>query len=281
MSPKVYFHAGAGRAASRWLQEQVFPRFRGVRYVPRRRFRQSPKIVARAGGSPVLVSRQLGYREFAPSVAWFARAAPDARPILVLRRHDEWIRSVYLREIKELRYVPFECFIDLERDAGVRPQASALFRERIRVLENHFRHRPLVLFFDQLVADPRRFVRTIADYVGATYEEADISFRATNRSYRDRQYRFLRAVGRRRGRREGRGGDGSAHPAARWLKVRSRRIAWHVGVALGRVVPERFLSPEPLITEAQLARARAFYEADWQACIEYAAMYNPTRTVLR
>lgn len=271
----VYFHVGAGRAASRWLQERVFPRFRGVRYVPRTRFRQSPRIIAREGDLPVLVSRQLGYREFEPSVAWFARSVPHARPILILRRHDEWLKSVYLRDIKELKYVPFEQFIDLGRDEGVRPQSSALFRERIRVLEDHFRKPPLVLSFDDLVADPRLFVRRIADYVGAWYEEEDISLRPTNRSYRDQQYRFLRAVGRRRGQRV-RDGDGSGHPVAvRWLRMRSLRFAWHVGVALGRIVPERFLSREPLITEAQLARARAFYEVDWRACVEYAARYNP------
>ena len=275
---KVFFHAGAGRAASRWLQEQVFPHFRGVRYVPRTRFRRSAEILRRGGDLPVLVSRQLGYREFVPSVAWFAREAPHARPILVLRRHDEWLRSVYLREVKELRYVPFERYIDFERDAGVRPQSSALFRERIRILEEHFRQRPLVLFFDHLMADPQRFVRTIAEYVGASYDERDISFRPTNRSYRDRQYRFLRAVGRRRGRKAG---AGSGRPAVRWLRIRSWRAAWHVGVALGRVVPDRLLSPEPLVTEAQLAGAWAFYAADWQACRDYAATHNPAWTLLR
>ena len=270
--PEVFFHAGAGRAASRWLQERVFPHFRGVRYVPRTRFRQSAKGVRRGGDLPVLVSRQLGYREFVPAVEWFARAAPAARPILVLRRHDEWLRSVYLREVKELRYVPFEAFIDLERDDGVRPQSSALFRERIRVLEDHFEHRPLVLFFDRLVADPRQFVRAIADYVGASYDEARISFRPSNRSYRDRQYRFLREVGRRwpAKRREE-----PAPAALRWLRVRSRRLAWHAGVALGRVAPERILSSDPLLTAEQLARAHAFYEADWEACVEYARRHNP------
>ncbi len=270
--PEVFFHVGAGRAASRWLQERVFPHFRGVRYVPRTRFRQCAKVVRRGGDLPVLVSRQLGYRELTPAVQWFARVAPAARPILILRRHDEWLRSVYLREIKELRYVPFEAFIDFERDEGVRPRSSALFRERIRVLEAHFEHRPLVLFFDRLVEDPQGFVRTIADYVGAAYEEAEISFRPSNRSYRDRQYRFLREVRRRwpvKPREE------PAAAVLRWLRVRSRRLAWHAGVALGRVAPERILSADPLLTEEQLARSRTFYEADWQACVDYARRHNP------
>lgn len=270
--PEVFFHVGAGRAASRWLQERVFPHFRGVRYVPRTRFRQSAKVVRRGGNLPLLVSRQLGYRDFTPAVEWFAGVAPAARPILVLRRHDEWLKSVYLREIKELRYVPFEAFIDFERDEGVRPGSSALFRERIRVLEDHFEHRPLVLFFDGLVADPRAFVRTIADYVGASYDEARISFRPSNRSYRDRQYRFLREVRRRWPAKR------SAEPAPaalRWLRVRSRRLAWHAGVALGRVAPERILSSDPLLTDEQLSRVRAFYEADWQACVDYARRHNP------
>ncbi|WP_419162232.1 hypothetical protein [Candidatus Palauibacter sp.] len=273
MTPEIFFHVGAGRAASRWLQERVFPHFRGVRYVPRKQFRRSAKLIAERGDLPVLVSRQLGYREFTPSVQWFARSAPEARPILVLRRHDEWLRSVYLREIKELRYVPFETFIDFERDVGVRPQSSALFRDRIQVLEHHFTHRPLVLFFDQLVADARGFVRTIADYVGATYDEGAISFRPANRSYRDRQYRFLREVGRLRPQQRP---ERSANPALRWVRVRRQRLAWHVGVALGRVAPERILSPEPLLHDEQLERARAFYEADWQACVEYAEAHNPS-----
>ena len=270
--PEVFFHVGAGRAASRWLQERVFPHFRGVRYIPRTRFRRSAKVVRRGGDLPVLVSRQLGYREFTPAVEWFARLAPAARPILILRRHDEWLRSVYLREIKELRYVPFEAFIDFERDEGVRPRSSALFRERIRVLEDHFEHRPLVLFFEELVADPRAFVRTIANYVGASYEEARISFRPSNRSYRDRQYRFLREVRRHWP------AKGSTEPtpaAVRWLRVRSRRLAWHAGVALGQVVPERILSSDPLLTEAQLVGVRAFYEVDWEACVDYARRHNP------
>ncbi|WP_419935781.1 hypothetical protein [Candidatus Palauibacter sp.] len=211
MRPDIYFHVGAGRAASRWLQEQVFPRFRGVRYIPRNRFRQSAGIIATGGDLPVLVSRQLGYREFTPSVSWFARAAPTARPILVLRRHDGWLRSVYLREIKELRYVPFESFIDFERDAGVRPQASALFRERIRVLEEHFEHRPLVLFFDRLVANPQGFVRAIADYVGASYDETEIAFRPVNRSLATGNTGFC---GRWAGAGRSRGGNAPSTPRA-------------------------------------------------------------------
>ena len=272
MRQPVYFHAGAGRAASRWLQERVFPHFRGIRYVRRTAFRQSARIIARKGDLPVLVSRQLGYRDFEPSVAWFAREVPRARPILILRRHDEWLKSVYLREIKELRYVPLEDFVDLGRDDGIRPQSSALFRERIRLLEDHFEHRPLVLFFDRLVADPPAFVRTIADYVGASYEEARISFRPSNRSYGDRQYRFLREVRRRWPAKR------RAEPAPavlRWLRLRGRRLAWHAGVTLGRVAPERILSADPLLTEEQLARVRTFYEADWEACVDYARRHHP------
>ena len=277
MPSPVFFHAGAGRAGSTWLQKRVFPKLQGVRYIRRRQFRRSPKIIARGGNKPFLVSRQLGYLDFGPAVEWFSRAVPHARPILVVRRHDDWLRSVYLREIKELRYVPFEEFVDLERDRGVRPQSAARFRDRIQLLEDRFEHRPLVLFFDDLTADPAGFAKMIGEYAGAVCDPGDISLDPVNPSYSDRQYRFLREAGRiglaarrRSDRPASAGSPLFANSAAGWFGTRSRRLAWHVGLGLGRIVPERLLGPEAVVTAGQLDDVRRFYKDDWSACLRYA-----------
>ncbi len=267
--PPVYFHAGVGRAASRWLQESVFPHFRGVRYVGRKRFRRAVREINRDDSTPVLVSRQLGYREFEPTVRDFAAAVPQAQPLLVIRRHADWIRSMYLREIKELRPVELPEFVDIEGEAGVRPWSSVRFKHRIDVLDEYFDHRTRVFLFDDLLEDPVGFVEEIASEVGASVDPSVVSVTPINRSYSDKQYRFLRAVGNAMAaRRSGFGAGAHPHtPRRAWLRIRLRRAAWHVALAGARMVPEKRLDPTPLFCQKELDRIGEFFEDDWRAAV--------------
>ncbi len=270
--PQVYLHAGMGKVASTWLQYRVFPKLRGVRYIQRNKFQQSVRIIERGGAEPFLVSRELGFRHASQAVTWFSAAVPQARPILILRRHDSWLASVYRRAVKNGRFVPFDEFLDLDHDRGVRPQSSALFRARIQLLEDGFHHKPLVLFYHDLQTDAGRFVRVLADYVGATYESAEISLDPIHRSYGQKQLRVMRALGRRR---PAPSAHRSQHPFMRWCRVRSRLLGAHVALEAARLVPEALLSDEPLVRPEQLERVREFYAEDWQACLTYARANNP------
>ncbi len=107
--------------------------------------------------------------------------------------------SVYRRAIKLGRHVPFDEFLDLEDDRGARPQSFAFFRPWIQTLEDHFDHRPFVLFFDDIRTDPGGFVQTLASYMGTSYDPAGISHRPVNPSYGEKQLRVMRALAPRRG----------------------------------------------------------------------------------
>ena len=48
-----------------------------------------------------------------------------------------------------------------------------------------------------------------------------------------------------------------------------------------KLAPDSWLSDEPLIRDEQLKAVREYYEADWQACVDYVAEQNAALGVVR
>ncbi len=98
-APEIIFHVGLGKTGSSYLQQHFFPKLKGIHYIPTSRYRFSPKIITKRHHQKYLVSREFD-RQFDREVEWFSAMYPDARPVMVLRRHDSWIASQYRRQVK-------------------------------------------------------------------------------------------------------------------------------------------------------------------------------------
>jgi len=265
--PEVYFHVGLGKVASKYLQFSVFPKFKNIHYIPTRSFyRCIPEI--RKGKYPsYLVSREFD-NQFEREVRKFAEEFPDAHPILLLRRHDDWIASQYRRAAKNGFTAPFSEFTDLEKNTGRFNRESLDFYGKIMLLEQLYSHRPLVLIYDDLLQDRWAFLDKIAAYCNASYDRKDIPVKAKHTSYTEKQIRFMQWLSK-----------FIPFKNPNYSKTGIIKFFQRIPVMLYRysilytaiIIPKKWLVKGPLIPPEELAKIREATKEDWEKCLHFAA----------
>ena len=268
LKPEIFIHVGMGRAGSTFLQYRVFPKIKGLHYIQRTRFRKARRIIAKGLHDRYLVSGELDPRLIENYLKDFSDPYSSAKPILVIRRHDEWIASQYRRYLKNGNHWNFSGFFDLEKDQGYWKQASLYYFPIIELLEKYFDHRPLVLLYDDLRKDPELFIRSILEYIQADLDMAKVNMSPKHASYKEKQLRAVYSVSGRINLRK-----------KRPFKSKWKNVLLNLGINIirycvlylsrilpGRLIPGANIFPDP----EQLAAIREAYDADWKKCIEYA-----------
>ncbi len=263
---ELYCHVGLGKTASTYLQYRFFPKLKGVHYIQRTKYRHFEKIVDQGRHSKYLVSREFD-RQFEREVRRIARNYPDAGIIIVLRRHDSWIASQYRRYVKNGGTEPFENFLDLQHDNGLWEQKDVYFHPKLKLLDELFRRKPLILFHDELKKDPWTFFDRIAEYIGATYDRNRIVVNPSHKSYTEKQLKILRRVSRRL---FPRGWKGSKNRIRHYIRFRSRWLLLHLILYAAALMPKSRAGDEPLIPTRQLEQVREHFKDDWQKCLQHA-----------
>ena len=188
----MILHVGLHKAASTYLQAEVFPSLRGVQYVPKALL--SEKIVLKrshlvisseaALGRPYPIAESFDEAELCSKVALFC-----ATDILIVRREfASWITSLYLQSVNEGWSWTFRQFLlrnisklETWRDVGDKNFAFAL-RDGVRV------H---VLCYEDLRDHPQKFASELSLVMGEPIHLSNLSRRnssikgvATLRAYR-------------------------------------------------------------------------------------------------
>jgi hypothetical protein len=263
--PEVFFHVGLGKVASKYLQYYVFPRFKNIRYIPTTRFYKCIPEIRKGQHPSYLVSREFD-NQFAREVTRFAKEFPDAHPILLLRRHDDWIASQYRRSAKNGFTGPFTEFIDLEKNTGKFTRESLDFYGKIELLEKLYGHKPLVLIYDDLLADRQAFLEKIANYCNATFDREKIPLQAKHKSYTEKQIRFMQWVSR-----------FIPFKNPDYSKVGLVKFFQRIPVMLYRysilytaiLIPAKWLNKGPLIPPEELKKIHEATREDWEKCLKY------------
>ena len=267
---QIYLHVGLGKVASTYLQYSVFPKFKGIEYIQRTRYNQYKKLINASKADRILLSREFDNQLY-DRVKEFSGDFPGTRSIILLRRHDSWIASQYRRFLKNGYALSFDEFIDIKNDSGFWKLESLAFYKKIRTLEQCFTHKPLVLFYDDMRANPGKFIQRIADYVGADFNPDDISLSRVHTSYNEKQLKVMRRFGRYI---DITNLDKFSNPVLRSVyKMGIYAIRYPVlyGATL---VPDSMVNDEPLIPPERLQAVAKMFEEDWQQCRDYAQM-NP------
>ncbi len=262
----IFFHVGLGKVASTYLQYAFFPKLKGIYYIQRTRYKKSKEIIRQTNHPKYLVSREFD-QQLEAEVRDFSAAFPQARPILLLRRHDGWIASQYRRYVKNGGHKTFAEFIDLERDQGVWPKSDLYFFRKIQILESCFTHKPLVLFHEDLKKDSGAFFHTLAESMGATYDPASVSLDPVHRSYSETQLRLMLRVSKYLFKENP---QWHKNPVVHWIQRRSRLLLSYLILYPGRLIPEKWVPQTDLTPKADLDKIRAYFEEDWNQCREYA-----------
>lgn len=270
---EVFFHVGLGRAASTYLQYRLFPELKGIKYIQRTHFHSLSKIISRGRDTKYLVSREAG-RRIGSRLRECADCAPDGKVILVLRRHDQWIASHYRRYLKNGGSFPFEKFMDLTTNSPVLWGKRHLqYMEIIDLAQRYFNSAPLVLFQEELQADPNMFIKRLTSYTGTSCNQKDVNPVPIHQSYDIKKLKITRYVG--------------SHifspapiahpnPIIHRTQRRARLVLCHTVLAFANLIPKSLVGTEPLISDEHLSHIREATLGDWHQCIEFANSNSPT-----
>jgi hypothetical protein len=140
------------------------------------------------------------------------------------------------------------------------------------MLEKYFsKKKPLVLFYEDLKADPLGFVDKIARCCDVDYDKNQISLNPFHTSYADKQLRVLRNISRHL---FSPVQQFSGPRAWHWIQKRSRSLVLYSILYPSLLIPEAWLPKEELIPKERLDEIRSRYLDDWQRCRDYAERNN-------
>lgn len=270
--PDVFFHVGLGKVASSYLQQRVFPRLDDITYISTHKYKKSPGLIAAGKGDRYLVSREFD-RQYEQELRWFASHYPNARVLIIFRRHDSWIASQYRRFVKNGHTMPFTEFFNVENEANSFWEHRHIeYYWKLELVEELFGTQPLVLFHDDLKKDSWGFFDKMCGFMGANYEKERISLNTTHSSYTEKQLRVLRSFCRRFKKTPP---YGYAEKWKHWLFYRPWWLVFHLVMYTASVFPKSWVPKEPLYTEEELMAIRQAFEEDWQKVVAYAQKNNP------
>ena len=117
MEKIIYFHVGISKTGSTFLQQRVFPFIKNIHYIPTKKYFKINEEISGIKQGSILVSREFD-RQFEREIASFARNHKTVVPIIVFRRHDQYLASQYRRFVKNGFKYGIKQFFDLGEDLG-------------------------------------------------------------------------------------------------------------------------------------------------------------------
>ncbi len=263
---KIFTHVGLGKTGTTFLQYRVFPKFEGLYYIQRTRYRKVAQIINNTNYSKYLVSNEFD-QQLEHEVKKFSASFPDATPIIVFRRHDSYIASQYRRFVKNGFRGTFTDFFDLENDNGYFKKHDLNYFRQIKILEEHYKNPPIVLFYDDFRNDAQKFVQDLAKRMDVTIDLEKVNFNRKHTSYREKQLKAMMRAGKH-------------------INLLKRRISNNFIVHLfwrlylnglrysilygAKLFSEKHFGSEPLISPDELEKVKNYYLPDWEKCKEYA-----------
>ena len=271
MGKNVTFHIGLGKTGSTYLQHKFFPKLKGVTYIHSRKYHRIFELLQQKPDGNYFISREFD-QQLERECTKIAQHYPDARIIMVLRPPESWIASQYRRFAKNGIHDSFSEFFDIEKDQGRWKQEELRFSKHIAFLEKTFKTKPLVLFHEDLKKDPHGFMKKMADYAGATYDEAAISLEAVHKSHSEKRLKMMRKYGHRFLPKEQRYSDNYLLHKLQW---RWKQIKVHSLMALSTFYSDTHFDDVELIPNDQLVKVAEVFKDDYAACKAWATANNP------
>jgi hypothetical protein len=262
----IYFHVGTGKTGTKFIQYQVFPKFKGIYYIQRTKYRRVKKIITDTHHKKYLVSNEFD-QQLEKEVKLFAASFPQTIPIMVFRQHDSYITSQYRRFVKNGFTGGFHEFFDLENDTGYFKKKDLDYTSQIQILEKYFNSKPIVLIYEDLIDDPIEFIKTLTRILDVDINLQKLNLNRKHTSYSAQQLKAIKYLGK-------------------YINLNKRRIfknnllhlLWRLYLGairygtlyFAKLIPKRYFDDSPLIPVADAKKIKDYYKKDWESCLVYA-----------
>jgi hypothetical protein len=182
------FHVGLHKTGTTFLQGEVFPRLNGIQYL---RWRNLEYLIRLDETNRYLVSCEgLSGRTFAglderrTGLSRLAQMFPRARVIIGVRRHGDFLASLYSQYLRYGGTESFSGFLDPNRQRDRFPfnRMEVSFRTIVESTQDAFGVAPLVFDMAEMFRSPETFLDELCTYTGSVPGNALAAFEAPPRN---------------------------------------------------------------------------------------------------
>lgn len=256
---------GLTKVASTFLQKEIFPHIEGIQFHRKRDFEEFRTLKDITLDKSHLFSSEKDKR-IEDIVDEILNYLPDARFILIVRRHDQWIFSRYKYYIRKHGWKSFEEFFDLESDNGIWKKDDLLLRKKIEHIEKKCMHPPLILTHDLLNSDPDRFLQKLCNYLNGSLQPVARKNAIVNRAFSEKQLIVLRKFNGIKPYEEIR----SPSRILNRMHYRYRQFLLHIVAFFALFFPRFLMKRNSLLNDPELLdHVRDYFNDDWQFCVDY------------
>jgi hypothetical protein len=257
----IFLHVGMHKTATSFLQVRVFPKFKGIEYIPPStpfdfflRLEAEKKYLfsnERLAGRLWATGEQVDH-----SIKRLSELFPGSNVLMSFRRHDGFIVSSYKQYLHQGGILRFSEYFDAQNDTGFMKRDRFNYRTRIESVIRHFRKKPFVFLFDEIRNNLDGLLNDMGSFLEATPPSTDkIAKRALNKGVGYHQGRVLRQVNR--WNRSEFNPTGRFRLDNRWtrkLKIDPRRLCLYW---------LSFLPDGPFVDNVTREAIRRCYQKDW------------------
>jgi len=264
----VFFHVGLPKTASTFLQRNVFPHFKNIHFIKKHDFKHRDEIIQRSGSNTILLSIEINpdNEKGRKKIEDVAKKYPNTYPVIVLRRHGSWLRSKYKYYLRKHGTKDFSDYFDPQEDRGVLTHENLSFYPKIKLLESLFKHRPLVLFQEEIKSAPFKVIELLATYTGATYSKEEINIKTVKKSYSEKQLKMVRRFNKC----YKFDNSGIQSKTADFAYKKFSALLLHSVAFFGYFFSGKELNKEALIPKEKIDKVNELYKEDWEKCLNYA-----------
>ena len=267
--PQVFFHVGLPKTASTFLQRNVFPVFKGIQFVKKHDFKHHDRIISSTEQPAVLLSIELDLdsKDGKKKMNTIAEKYPETKPIVVFRKHGSWLGSKYKYYLRKHGKASFEEYFDPASDNGVLNHKHLVFYDKIKILEEKYGSRPLVMFQEEFKNNPWEAIEIIANHIGASYNKDDIKISTVKKSYSEHSLFYVRKLNRWYNYDH----SGIKNKTLRFLYKKFGGGILHLTAYFAGVAEPKNGSAKKVLPKAAVQKINEQYAEDWNRCIAYAS----------
>ena len=76
---EIFFHVGTGKTGSTFLQSRIFPKLKGIHYIPTNRYHKIFEEISQSTSKKLLISREFD-RQMEREILHFSKSTPILPP---------------------------------------------------------------------------------------------------------------------------------------------------------------------------------------------------------
>lgn len=272
----LYLHIGLQKTGTTFLQKAVFPRWKGINYLPTDNLEKLLRIeddeinlLSREGLSGKNWSSDTERRR---NISNLAKHFPQARIILSFRRHSDFILSSYKQYLQRGGFEDFEHYFDIQSNQGFMKREDFLYRTKLETVLGCFEEAPFVILYSQIIEGLPQLLSNMEAFIGGSAPKVeDIPRKRYNKSVGYYPAILLRWLNRH--------ASSELNPDGRYplYHWRLKRL----GIDPRSVCQYRlgFLPDKPMIPESIRREIDLYYTSDWDYIVRYAEQQGPGKAL--